>query len=255
MIKRILIVCLISCGFLAASMNFAVAVYSETFPDGIGDVVDFETGENVTGKDNLDIKELICSRDYRKVTLKLTVEGVIEDKGDILVWRLLFDTDFFDEYTAGMTEAEKDELLLSMLQQDMVLYIFDLSTYDDMYEIIYTNNGVLILDGEGNVIGENEDTPSVSGNTLTISFDLPSSKENLTDVIVSASEFSNLGETSHMDDLYVECNDEGPTGGNNNGGDSNQDDSDSGSGLTMFIALIAIIVIIGVIAAVIIIRR
>lgn len=253
MIKRILIVCLILCGFLAASMNFAVAVYSETFPDDIGDVVDFETGENITGKDNLDIKELVCNRDYRKVTLKLKVEGVIENKGDILVWRLLFDTDFFDEYTAGMTQAEKDELLLSMLQQDMVLYIFDLSTSDDMYQIIYTNNGVLILDSETNIM--EEDTKSASGNTLTISFNLPSSKENLSDIIVSASEFSNLGETSHMDDLSAECNDEGPTGGNNNGGDSNQDDSDSGSGLTMFIALIAIIVIIGVIVAVIIIRR
>ena len=98
MIKRILIVCLILCGFLAASMNFAVAVYSETFPDDIGDVVDFETGENITGKDNLDIKELVCNRDYRKVTLKLKVEGVIENKGDILVWRLLFDTDFFENY-------------------------------------------------------------------------------------------------------------------------------------------------------------
>ena len=174
MIKRILIVCLILCGFLAASMNFAVAVYSETFPDDIGDVVDFETGENVTGKDNLDIKELVCSRDYRKVTLTLTVEGVIENKGDILVWRLLFDTDFFDEYTAGMTQAEKDELLLSMLQQDMVLYIFDLSTSDDIYQIIYTNNGVIILDGETNII--EEDTKSAIGNTLTISFNLPSSK-------------------------------------------------------------------------------
>jgi len=251
--KRILIVCLILCGFLAASMNFAVAVYSETFPDDIGDVVDFDTGENVTGKDNLDIKELACNRDYRKVTLKLTVEGVIENKGDILVWRLLFDTDFFDEYTAGMTQAEKDELLLSMLQQDMVLYIFDLSTSDDIYQIIYTNNGVIILDGETNII--EEDTKSAIGNTLTISFNLPSSKENLTDIIVSASEFSNLGETSHMDDLSVECNDEGPTGGNNNSGDSNQDDSDFESGLTIFIALIAIIVIIGVIVAVIIIRR
>lgn len=253
MIKRILIVCLILCGFLAASMNFAVAVYSETFPDDIGDVVDFDTGENVTGKDNLDIKELVCNRDYRKVTLKLTVEGVIENKGDILVWRLLFDTDFFDEYTAGMTQAEKDELLLSMLQQDMVLYIFDLSTSDDMYQIIYTNNGVLILDSEANILKMEEDTESANGNTLTISFNLPSSKENLTDIIVSASEFSNLGETSYMDDLSVECKDEGPTGGNNNGGDSNQDDS--GSVLTIFIALIAIIVIIGVIVAVIIMRR
>jgi hypothetical protein len=230
-------------------MNVVIASPT-TLDDPVGDVVDFDTGENATGKDNIDIKKLVCTRDYRQVTLKLTVEGVIENKGNMLLFRLL-DDDFFLEYTAGMTDEEVTELFSSILQQDMVIYSFDLATSNNAYQIIYTNSEVLILDGELNVV---EGTESVSGGTLTITFNLPSSKENMTDILLTTSELMNLGETSYMDDLYGEIDDPLQSDGNNNG-DSNQDDSDSGSGLTMFIALIAIIVIIGVVVAVIIIRR
>ena len=251
MMKRTLIACLILCGFLAASINVVVAS-TTTLSDNIGDVADFDTGENATGKDNIDIKQLVCTRDYRQVTLKLTVEGAIEDKGDILIWRLISDEDFLLEYTAGMTDAELEELFLSMLEQDMVIYSFDLSTFIDSYQIIYTNSEILIFDSEFDAI---EGTESVSGGNLTISFNLPSSKENLTDILVTTSELMNLGEASYMDELYGEIIDPLQSEGNDNGGDSNQDDSDSGSGLTMFIALIAIIVIAGVAVLVYIIRR
>ena len=196
MIKRILVIGLILCCFLATSMNIVMAS-TTILTDEIDDVADIVTGENVTDKDNLDIKELVCTRDYRKVTLKLTVEGVIENKGDILIWRLFADPDYLDEYTAGMTDAEVEEFLLSMFQQDMVIYNFELSTSDDMYQIIYTNNEYLILDDEANLI--KEDTKPVSGNILTISFNLPSSKENLSDIMVLTSEFINIGETGYTD--------------------------------------------------------
>lgn len=248
MIKRILIVCLILCGFLAASMNIVIAS-TTTLDDPVGDVIDFNTDENVTGKDNIDIKKLVCSRDYRKVTLTLTVEGVIEDKGDVLLFRLMTDDDFFLEYTEGMDEDEITELFTSILGQDMMIYSFDLATSLSSYQIYYTNNEVFIIDEELNVV---EGTESTSGGTLTITFNLPSSKENMTDILVTTNELINAGEAGYLDELYGVIDDPLQDDGNG-GGDGNEDDS--GSVLTIFIALIAIIVIIGAIVAVIIIRR
>jgi hypothetical protein len=161
------------------------------------------------------------------------------------------DDDFFLEYTEGMDEDEITELFTSILGQDMIIYSFDLATSLSSYQIYYTNNEVFIIDEELNVV---EGTESTSGGTLTITFNLPSSKENMTDILVTTNELINAGEAGYSDELYGVIDDPLQDDGNG-GGDGNEDDSDSGSGLTIFIALIAIVVIIGVIVAVIIIRR
>lgn len=263
MIKKVITFGMILCIFLIATMNFAVAVNDTTLTDDVGDVgiVDIETGQftEVSGRAYLDITKLVCSRDYRKITIKLTVEGDIMDKGDILIWRLIFDTDYFEEYTAGMTEEEANTLLLELASKDWVQYTFDLITYnaniDDIksYSIIYVNKEILILDDEANLLKEG--TSSVSGGTLTISFNLPSSQENMSEIAVLADDFSNMGEINYMDyeGIFGEVND--PLGGTGSNVDGNGDEDGSGSGMTIFLSLIVILVIVGVAVVIFLIRR
>jgi len=263
MIKRTLIAGLIIISFLAASMNFAIAVYSETFNDDPGDVIDFESGEIASGKENLDIVKLICSRDYRRVTLKLTVDddGEIENKGDILIWRLTYDEDFAEDYfeSIGMTDLEdQTEYIMELLLQDWTMYSFEIYTsgtadeYDNIYQVIYINNEILILDIEENVISGGE--KSVSGNTLTVSFDILTSKENISEIDAVSYEYSSDDENEYVyvDEVYGECNDPLVGSGDNNGGD---DEGGSGSGFTVFVVMIVILVVAVVAVVVYFIRR
>jgi len=263
MVKKAITIGLIFFSFLVATMNFAVAVNVTTLTDDQGDVgiVDIDTGQftEVSGREYLDITKLVCSRDYRKVTIELTVDGDIMNKGDILIWRLIFDTDFFEEYTDGMTEEEANSLLLELASKDWVQYTFDLITYnsdiDDIksYSIIYVNEEILILDDEANLISGG--VTSSSGSTLTISFNLPSAKENMSEVAVLADDFSNMGEINYMDyeGIFGEIDD--PLGGssNNNGGNGDQDES--GSGLLIFISLIVILAVVGIAVVIFLMRR
>lgn len=260
---RVIIFALILCCFFIASMNVVVAQYSETFLDPKDDVIkqvstDIEVNitENITTKPNIDIIELVCSRDYRKVTLKITVTGEIENIGDMLIWRLISDLEFYEEYTAGMSEEEINDFLFDLIEgADVVQYYFILGTSADDYTIIYINNEILVLDGEFKSLEASP--PTVSGDKLTISFNLPSSKENLTEIFVFTNEggmIPDLGEINYYDEIPItECNDEAPVGGDDNNGDENKDGSESG--LTVFIALIVVFVIAGIAVVVYLIRR
>ena len=260
---RVLIFALILCSFFIASMNVVIAQYSETFLDPKDDVIkqvytdtDVNITENVTNKPNIDIREFVCSRNYRKVTLKITVTGEIENIGDMLIWRLISDLEFFEEYTAGMSEEEINDLLFGLIEgADVMQYYFILGTSADDYTIIYINNEILVLDGEFKSLEASP--PIVSGDKLTISFNLPSSKENLTEIFVFTNEggiIPDLGEINYYDEIPItECNDEAPVGGDDNNGDENKDDAESG--LTVFIALIVIIAIAGIAVVVYLIRR
>ena len=250
MTKKIFTIGLIICSFLVATMNIALAVSTTTLTDDANDVIDLE-GNEVNNKGYLDIKELVCSRDYRKVTLKLTVDDSIVNKGNIIIYRLIVDEEFFNVYTASMTEEEINETLIEMAQQDLVTYSFEISTTDDnLYSVFYINNEVLVFDQNFTII---DGLKSVSGNTLIISFNLLSSKEKLVDVTVNADESSELTALYFQDNegLYGEVSDTDESNGGNNGGSSN----DGGSGLTLFVVLIVIIIIAGVAVVIYIVRR
>jgi hypothetical protein len=257
MMRKVLIAGIILWSFIATMMNVAVAVNVTTLTDDIGDVILDE--ELVTNKKYLDIKELVCYRDYRQVTLKLTVDAAIENKGDILIWKILFDEEFAEEYTSGLTEAEIEELLIELASQDWVQYSFEIYTsgitpeYDNIYNVIYVNNEILILDGEANLLTAKDS--SVSGGTLTVIFDLATSKENMTEIAAVSEEYSNYGETVYEDSegIYGECNDPFESSVNNDNGNDDQDDS--GSGLIVFIAIIVIMIIVGVAVVFYILRR
>jgi hypothetical protein len=118
--------------------------------------------------------------------------------------------------------------------------------------MIYVNKEILILDDEANLIDDG--VTSVNGGTLTISFNLPSSKENMSEIAVLADDFSQMGEINYMDfeGIFGEVDD--PLGGSSNNG-GNGDEDGSGSGLLIFASLIIILVIVGVAVVIFLIRR
>lgn len=250
---RVIIFALTLCCFFIASMNVVIAQYSETFLDPNDDVIkqeyseiDVNITENVTNKPYIDIRELVCSRNYRKVTLELTVGDSIKDLGDI---RLLD-----EEYLEQLDETMDYDELMELFSQTTVSYSIDLFSSDNEYVIMYVNKNVLIFDGDFNSLEASP--PVVSDNTLTISFNLPSSKENLTGIAANTNEGGILGlsDINYYDDMPItECNDEAPVGGDDNNGDENKDGSESG--LTVFIALIVVFVIAGIAVVVYLIRR
>lgn len=243
MIKKTLITGAILFCFLVASMNIIIAG-STTLTDPVGDTVDDDTLETVTGKENIDITQLVVSRNYRRVTLKLTVDGVIENTGTIGVFKILVDEDYYTELISSMTEFE----LIEFMSQDIVSYSFEVVSSADIYTIFYVNNEALIYNSN---IEQVDSTPSSSGDTLTISFNLPSSTENITEVAVIIEEILNAGDISFSDDLYDEVNDPLENGGSNGG--SGQDGSDSG--LTIILAIIVVMIIAGIAVVVYILRR
>jgi hypothetical protein len=234
MLKKALISGAVILSFLVATMNIVVAAPT-TLTDDTGDVV--IEGEPATGKDYIDIKQITASRDYRKVTLTLTVEGDIENQGNILFWRLA-DEEFFEEYTSGMTEEEITNIFMQLLSEDIVQYSFELYTSANIYTIVYIKKEIVILDGELNSL---EGTSSVSGGTLTITFNLPTSQENMTEIAAAAEESQNSGETFYEDEEGVFGTVDDPLGGTvDTNGD---DDDDTGApGFELITILVAIVI-------------
>lgn len=254
MIKRTLITGIILFSFLITSINAVSAIYSETFTDDVEDVVKeaYTDGdvvyENITDKPYLDIIDLTVSRDYRRVTLKLTLGGTVRNLGDIRLLTPDYLEELIEKVEAG--EIEEDEVL-ALLMEDVVSYTINVASSENNYLVIYVNEDIRVYDLGDNLIEAL--SPVVNDNILTISFNLPSSKENLSAVEVFTNEGGILGlsEINYYDTegLSGICNDESPL---SNNGDSN---GDSGSDLTLFIILIAIMVIIGVGVIVYLIRR
>jgi hypothetical protein len=234
MLKKSIITGIIFMSLLVTTMNIVVATNVGTFIDDTGDVLDETTGENRTDKINIDIKELQVSKDYRQITIVLTVEGIIENKGNPLFWQLIGNDDLLEEYTAGMTEEEQIAFLASLFQ-DFVIYNFDLLTSENLYSIIYGNKEVIIFDGSTTYEGTN----SVSDNSLTISFRLPSSNEYLDSISVFTYDLGTTNGDTFFDEIYGELDDEIPTDGENNG----DDDDDNGSpGFELITLLVAIVI-------------
>jgi hypothetical protein len=152
---------LISSLFFIAAISVEAA--DETITDGIHDVsqIDYLTGETtvVTSSplinvNNLDITQATYTKQGAHVTLTLSVTGVIEDKGKLI-----------DLYSGDVPDVI-----------DAVEYTFDLSTSDDDYSVSYTNQtGQLITSVEQ--INLTSSDFSISGNTLSVFFDLASANE------------------------------------------------------------------------------
>jgi hypothetical protein len=235
------------CCLYLISVNSVIAIYSETFNDEIGDVIDALTEEEVDDQENYDIKTIIVERDYRRVTLKISVQGVIENKGNI---------NFLDEeYLYSLDEEFTDpDDLLELFSQNMTSYLINLLSPTGSYMIIYVNKSVIVYGGDDETdLIKIDNTHSVNEGNLTINFNLMNSRENLTDISVEVSEGGILGNLNYYDDFYDILNDQAPVGGNSDNSDTNNDGIETG--MILIIGLIITIIVIGLGVLIYILRR
>jgi len=143
MMKKIFIVGLIVCSFfvvsastvLAAPITYTIFDTTDTY-----DVTD-SSGNIVSGKNYLDIKEASCTPAGKSVELKLTLA------------------------TGGTIQ-----------NSDFIFYSMSLVTSENKYDIFYNNNSCSVTDFDQNEIG-NVNYSGGGTDTLTISFDLSNSSE------------------------------------------------------------------------------
>jgi hypothetical protein len=187
--------------------------------------------------------------------MTLKVYGNIENTGDIDIWRLWYDTDYQTELLEGLSDEEATALIEQMLtSMDIVVsYSFIIETPSNEYIVVYVSDEILIIDIEGKII---DGTHSSSGDTLSITFDLLSSSDNLENVSVLTEEddLSSEEGSSYSDDIILSAylSDTAPVGGD---GDNGDDDDGTDSGLTVFILMIVIIIIAVIAIVVYFVRR
>jgi hypothetical protein len=152
---------LVSSLFFIAAVSVEAA--DETITDGTNDVsqIDYLTGETtvVTSSpylnvNNLDITQGTYTQQGAHVTLTMSVAGVIENKGQLI-----------DFYSGNYPDVI-----------DAVEYTFDLSTSDDDYSVSYTNQTGQLVNSVEQINLTSSDF-SVSGNTLSVFFNLESANE------------------------------------------------------------------------------
>jgi len=173
MIKKTLIISLILCGFLVASISTVLAADEEkSFTDPEDDVYDINI-ETTDTKPNIDIVSIDYAKEGKEVTLILTVKGTIENKGDITILENM------------------EEESLNFVSYTISLY----TTLEHTYDIIYINEDYnFTIDAEE--VTELTDF-SYEGSTLTFIFDLKNQDERYTALEVSAVDMSST-------ELYVD---------------------------------------------------
>ena len=248
MMKKILISVLVACSLFMISMSSVLAAdETETITDDEDDVMDWfaenEEDVYVDNKPNIDIVEVIFSRDDNILTLTLSVKGQIQNKGNL---------DDVIEFTEGA---------------EYIAYYFEIvTTTETAYEIYYVNNQCKLWyldDWEMEDYPDPEVVPeedfNAAGSDIMISFSLKNSsedieyltanvvevKDSLEDPIFFADEVSFPSEGGDED---------GDSDGDGDGDDAGEDDS-SNSGILIFAAAIGIIVVAGVAVLIYIIRR
>src|SRR4030042_3017306 len=165
--KIILLILSICCILLISTSIISEVNENKRLLDETEDVMyaDPETGEETTTdqKPNIDITELVYTRTGKTVTLKLTVEGVIENRGNL--------QDYANE---------------EVLSIDLVMYSYILTTSEDTYEIIYVNR-VCNLSSTGR--SENITDFTVIDDALEITFDLLTETETYESIMGLTSDY------------------------------------------------------------------
>ena len=134
----------------------------ESINDGIGDVIDTFKDEIVTENkyieiDNIDISKFSYTISDTNVVFSIEVKGEIENRGDMS--------------DLSMEGIDDDSYTFDI---DAVGYSFSLSTSKDNYVINYVN-GVCQLLNETDVVNLSSSDFTVSGNKLTVNYDLDTS--------------------------------------------------------------------------------
>lgn len=128
--------------------------------------------DTTSEKPNVDVIKLTYNRadQSSQVSVSLEVKGVIEDRDD------LSDANFNDSFLSG----------------SMINYIIWIETTENSYEITYINKNC--------TVNYEENDYEVSGNTLTVTFDLDDSSETYVSMIGYTMEFD-LSELSFFMDV------------------------------------------------------
>lgn len=171
----------------------------ETIFDGQNDVIDYQANDLVTESpdidiENLDIQQAELTISGQQATVTLKVYGDIENRGSL------------DDFLGDMSEE---------FDINTVAYSFSVATTVDAYELMYVNNKAFLLFGDGleqkNITG---DSISVSGDTLTIVFDLSTSEETIDFYTVSSQylkfSFDVNADPEDYDELFVYIGDIAP---------------------------------------------
>jgi hypothetical protein len=146
MMKKIFIVGLIACGFLVASVSPVIATSdTHTITDATGDVID-SLGDAVSGKNDIDIKEVSCTQDGKNVELKLTLAtgGNIQNSTSVTYLIVLINSEnrYDAMYGGGLCvvsdlENEMDNVAYSGEGTDTLTISFDLSSSSEEYVFVY----------------------------------------------------------------------------------------------------------------------
>ena len=156
--KKTLLLGLVVCSLLIVPI-YSVVGAEETFVDPEDDVIDMMASEEeevfTDQKPNIDITNVIYSRNGKDVTLSLEVKGEIEDRGDI-------------------NDDDPDTLV----SYSLVLY-----TNEQEYAITYVNKKCLLNEAEGGA------TYVKAGSIITFSFELENTDEIYAGLYVSSYDF------------------------------------------------------------------
>jgi len=201
---KLLIPAVVIISILAALFSPVAAIdENETINDSTGDVIDLNKEDVITehpdiNVDDIDIVRLTYNREDTSATLTLKVQGNIGNRGaeGDFIW-FGFDPNIPEDETSFN------------LNLDTIAYTFVLETSADLYSILYINQSCrLINESFYEPVNISDDDFSVSGDTLTITFELDSSDETYESVSVQAQymklqiDFSNWDEdTTDIDSL------------------------------------------------------
>jgi hypothetical protein len=251
---------LLAYSIMMLSITSAIAAdQTITVDDDTGDLL----GENALGEeistsdyidvDDIDIEQIIFTKEGRKVTFTLKVKGEIQDRGDMSDIPHIYE---FDQ------------------EVDVIAYDITLSTSEDDYDVIYVNQlcNLSVYSTEEFEYIEFEK----QGNELTFSFNINSSDE--TDFSISAFslyakipqineedledpnfDFESLVMELFYDDALYESEGDDPNGNGgtepSNGDSNNGNNQDDGSGLLIFGSVIILVIIVGLVVVIYVIRR
>lgn len=193
-IEKIWILAIIIFSLVFASFCNVVATnITKTLLDDKGDVIDEMTGDFVS-KPNIDIRKLVATQEDNSVTLELTVENEIENRGSLDLFKLML----------GVGDYTEEELLalLESSEFDFIGYYFIVATNDYGYMIFYANNDIFITESSVNVSIDIEF--EVNLDTLSVFFDLLGESETIIDVSGGTMDYSGSFDdaTSYFDEIY-----------------------------------------------------
>jgi len=289
MMKRVIILGMIACSLLVASTFSVTAVDQISHIDSENDLLDYNFQSVDDNIPDIDIKEVSCEKNGKEITLslKLVDEGQIQET-DEYAYMIALTTDI-EEYTALYSQGEcevsdssfniLEDFDYSIVDGNEFQVTFDLSSSDeDCVSILGTtispeffidicpNEEFLDVDTGGPYTGKPGEPIQFSGSVEGSSSDYEwywdfgdgeiSEEENPThiydepgtyDVSVYVIDEVNANEGVGITTATITTN-----SGTSNGDDKSDD---TGSGLIMFIALIAIIAVAGIAVLIYVIRR